>query len=462
MSPQNYELNLQLRQFIDASVLVIALWLSHLLRFSLNGVLGLTTIPDFSQFIWLILILLPFAPLVLELHGFYDHILEKRPLQSLRQILTSMVWLGCLVALCLVFLRLELPSRAVALIFVPLGTLSLLAVERLSVLSLKRQAENGALRERIILAGTQEEMDQLQESLLKDNRALFEVKSRFVLDEQPLSELIRAMHEHSVTRVIFVGGRTQLHLVEEAIQACDIEGVEAWLLADFIQTRNSQPVWSNLSGRPVLVFSSKPGVAWTLAAKRVIDIVGSGLGMLVLSPLFLIVVLLIKRDSPGDAIFKQARGGQHGYPFTMYKFRTMYTDAEQRRAELLDQNEMAGPVFKVSDDPRITGIGSWLRKTSIDELPQLWNVFRGEMSLVGPRPLPVYEVEQFENMAHRRRLSVKPGCTCLWQISGRNEVTNFDEWVRLDLEYIDHWSLWLDLRILMGTIPVVLLGRGAK
>jgi lipopolysaccharide/colanic/teichoic acid biosynthesis glycosyltransferase len=146
----------------------------------------------------------------------------------------------------------------------------------------------------------------------------------------------------------------------------------------------------------------------------------------------------------------------------MYKFRTMVTDAEQRKQELAAFNEMSGPVFKVSNDPRITAVGRWLRKFSLDEFPQLFNVLRGEMSLVGPRPLPVDETRRFDDFAHRRRLSVKPGLTCLWQISGRSNVRDFKEWVRLDLEYIDNWSLWLDLKILIQTIPIVVKGSGAK
>ena len=140
----------------------------------------------------------------------------------------------------------------------------------------------------------------------------------------------------------------------------------------------------------------------------------------------------------------------------------MFSDAEQRRHELEAYNQMSGPVFKLDDDPRITQLGRWLRKYSIDELPQLFNVFLGQMSLVGPRPLPVYEVENFSNPAQRRRLSVKPGITCLWQISGRNEVKEFETWVKLDLKYIDNWSIWLDLKILLWTIPAVLFGVGAK
>jgi lipopolysaccharide/colanic/teichoic acid biosynthesis glycosyltransferase len=174
------------------------------------------------------------------------------------------------------------------------------------------------------------------------------------------------------------------------------------------------------------------------------------------------LALLVKLTSPGPIFFRQQRSGLNGRPFVMYKFRTMVTNAEQLKQELAAMNEMSGPVFKVSKDPRITRFGRFLRKFSLDEIPQLYNVLRGEMSLVGPRPLPVDEVKRFNDLAHRRRLSVKPGLTCLWQVSGRNNVKDFKDWVRLDLEYIDHWSLWLDLKILFWTVPVVLTGAGAK
>jgi len=180
------------------------------------------------------------------------------------------------------------------------------------------------------------------------------------------------------------------------------------------------------------------------------------------SPVLVLAAVLIKLSSPGPVFFRQQRAGLNGRPFTMLKFRSMVSDAEQRKHELELLNEMSGPVFKVSHDPRITRVGRLLRKYSIDEFPQLLNVVRGDMSLVGPRPLPLDEVARFDDLAHRRRLSVKPGITCLWQISGRNNITDFQEWVRLDLQYIDNWSLWLDLRILLQTVPVVMLGTGAK
>jgi exopolysaccharide biosynthesis polyprenyl glycosylphosphotransferase len=196
--------------------------------------------------------------------------------------------------------------------------------------------------------------------------------------------------------------------------------------------------------------------------KQLLDFFGSLVLLIFLALPLAVVAAVIKVTSPGPVLFRQQRSGRNGRPFTIYKFRTMVTNAEQLKHELAAMNEMSGPVFKVSQDPRVTRVGRWLRKFSIDEFPQLYNVLLGEMSLVGPRPLPVDEVKRFSDLAHRRRLSVKPGLTCLWQVSGRNDVSDFRDWVRLDLEYIDNWSLWLDLKILWWTVPVVLTGAGAK
>lgn len=172
------------------------------------------------------------------------------------------------------------------------------------------------------------------------------------------------------------------------------------------------------------------------------------------------IAALIKLTSPGPVLFAQTRAGLNGRPFRLYKFRSMIQGAEKLQDKLQDRNEMSGPVFKIANDPRLTRVGRFLRRTSLDELPQLWNVLRGDISLVGPRPLPAYEVKKFK-LREQRRLSVMPGITCLWQISGRNEV-GFDEWMRLDMRYIDTWSLWLDIKILLLTIPAVLVQRGAR
>lgn len=197
-----------------------------------------------------------------------------------------------------------------------------------------------------------------------------------------------------------------------------------------------------------------------LFVKRLTDVVVSFVLLVLLSPLLVAVAIAIKLTSPGPVFFVQERMGMNKRRFRLYKFRSMVVDAERRRGEIANRNEMDGPVFKIKNDPRVTPVGRFIRKTSIDELPQLFNVLKGEMSLVGPRPPLPSEVRQYEWL-FQRRLSIKPGLTCLWQVSGRNEVS-FKQWMELDRQYIESWSLWLDFKILLRTIPVVLLGKGAS
>jgi exopolysaccharide biosynthesis polyprenyl glycosylphosphotransferase len=212
--------------------------------------------------------------------------------------------------------------------------------------------------------------------------------------------------------------------------------------------------------QPVLVYSTNRHREWQLLVKRLADVVFASLMLLVLAPLLGLIALIIKLGDRGPVFYTWKVVGQNKKNFTGYKFRTMVTDADMLKEKLEAQNEMKGVVFKIKHDPRITAIGRLLRKFSLDELPQLWSVLKGDMSLVGPRPPLESELRRFESW-HRRKLSVKPGLTCLWQVSGRSTITDFDEWVRLDLAYIDNWSLWLDFKILLKTIPVVLTGRGA-
>jgi exopolysaccharide biosynthesis polyprenyl glycosylphosphotransferase len=333
--------------------------------------------------------------------------------------------------------------------------------EALRLLYLTRFGQT-QFRKRIILVGDAGDTGRLRKTLAERSPESLEVLAELDLNEQPVNELVRLLHEHSANAVVLNAKHTYFGQMEKAIQACELEGVETWLVADFFKTQISRTSLDDFYGLPMLVFRSGPEISWQGLCKQLLDYVGALVLMVLSSPLFLVAPLLIKLTSRGPVLFRQQRCGLNGQPFTMLKFRSMVSDAEQRQHELATLNEMSGPVFKVTNDPRITWIGRILRKYSLDEFPQLLNVLRGEMSLVGPRPLPVDEVKRFDDLAHRRRLSVKPGLTCLWQIRGRNEVRDFKDWVRLDLEYIDHWSLWLDLKILWRTIPVVLRGTGAK
>jgi len=233
--------------------------------------------------------------------------------------------------------------------------------------------------------------------------------------------------------------------------------------ADFIKTTIARPSLDAFDGNLMMVFRSAPEATWTILLKHIADRLLGLIILIVTLPLWIFAIIGIKISSPeGSVFFIQERGGKNGRPFKMFKFRTMIVDAEEKKKELAEMNEMSGPVFKMDNDPRIFSFGAFLRKWSIDELPQLINVIIGQMSLVGPRPLPIKEVEEIKESAHRRRLSMKPGITCIWQISGRSEITNFDDWVKLDLKYIDNWSLFLDMKILLMTIPAVFLNKGAK
>jgi exopolysaccharide biosynthesis polyprenyl glycosylphosphotransferase len=211
---------------------------------------------------------------------------------------------------------------------------------------------------------------------------------------------------------------------------------------------------------PYFALHNETRDGWPLILKRILDILCSALLLILLFPLFAIVAALIKITSPGPVFFRQERVGRNKRRFLIYKFRTMVTNAEQMMSQLEKLNEVSGPVFKIKDDPRITAIGKWLRRTSVDELPQFFNVLKGDMSLVGPRPLPMRDYQGFNEDWQRRRFSVRPGITCLWQVQGRSSIA-FEQWMELDIQYLDEWSLWLDLKILARTIPAVVRGSGA-
>jgi exopolysaccharide biosynthesis polyprenyl glycosylphosphotransferase len=249
-------------------------------------------------------------------------------------------------------------------------------------------------------------------------------------------------------------------LVHSIVRLCEEQGTIVRVWPDIFHLRIAKLHIDELNGIPFVTLRSGPQNEWLLILKRLIDVLGSITLLLALLPLFAVVAVLIKWDSPGPVFFTQERVGLNKRRFQLIKFRTMAKGAEKQQQVLEHLNEAVGPVFKIRDDPRITRIGKFLRRLSIDELPQLLNVFKGDMSLVGPRPLPLRDVENIDTQWHKRRFSVYPGLTCLWQISGRSTLS-FDDWVRLDLEYIDNWSLGLDLKILMRTIPAILKGDGA-
>jgi exopolysaccharide biosynthesis polyprenyl glycosylphosphotransferase len=274
-----------------------------------------------------------------------------------------------------------------------------------------------------------------------------------------VSDLPALLLHEPIHQVLMTGRAWGTETLRKVADSCEEVGVKFSMDANFLGLSVARAELEDFDGWSVLTFSSTPADVEALAIKRVVDVVLSAISLVLLAPLLALVVVVVRLDG-GPALFSQERSGLYGRTFRMWKFRSMVVDAEEQRAALEIKNEMTGPVFKIAHDPRVTRLGSFLRRTSIDELPQLWNVLRGEMSLVGPRPPIVAEVQKYERW-QMRRLSMKPGLTCIWQVSGRNDV-DFETWMRQDLQYIDNWSLFLDLKLMFQTLPVVLLGTGAR
>src|SRR6266496_665085 len=464
MLRRDRQLRTQIYQLKDAALFALGLWLAHFVRYHVPAEFlwwNFDPIDTFDKFVWLYLIIIPGVPLVLESQGFY-----QRPVFASRRETAWTLFKGCLLTTVSVILVMFLFRVALARgVIVLFGTISFGLVflsEELLRLAYRSRFGELQLKERVLLVGAAVDTARMREDLRSLRDGDLEILAELDINQSGIADLVKLLHETSANSVIINAKHTFFGQVEKAIHACEIEGVEAWLVADFFKTHVSRTSFDDFYGRPVLVFRSAPEASWQGVFKQLLDLVLAVVLLVFLLPVFLFVAVAIKQTSPGPVLFRQRRCGLNGRPFTMLKFRSMVSDAEQRQQELAALNEMGGPVFKLSKDPRITPIGKCLRKFSIDEFPQLVNVLRGDMSLVGPRPLPVDEVRRFHDLAHRRRLSVKPGLTCLWQISGRNNVSDFKDWVRLDLEYIDNWSLWLDFKILCRTVPIVLAGTGAK
>jgi exopolysaccharide biosynthesis polyprenyl glycosylphosphotransferase len=274
-----------------------------------------------------------------------------------------------------------------------------------------------------------------------------------------LADLGRIIQEAVVDEVVFVVTPASLSGMEEAFLLCEEQGVRTRVIMEYFPRQTAKAYVEMIDGTPVMTFTTAPVNVTALAVKRVVDVLLSLFLLVLAGPLMLVIALLVRLSSPGPALFRQERCGLAGRRFTLLKFRSMHADAEARKAGLAHLNVMDGPVFKAVDDPRVTPVGRVIRRLSLDELPQLWNVLVGDMSFVGPRPPVPEEVLRYERW-QRRRLSMKPGLTGLWQVSGRNTV-DFNTWMKMDLDYIDRWSLLLDLTIILKTIPTVLSRKGA-
>lgn len=352
------------------------------------------------------------------------------------------------------FLKLDL-SRLFLLLFVGLQFVCLLLFRwnAGSLVGVIRREFGGQLN--VLIYGLGERAEELAEQIRRNA-----AEGTQILGIVNAPDAVRtALREHIVDEVLFAVPPEELSSLDELFLQCDEEGVRTRLSIEFFPHVNSEVYLDRLGPTPMLTFSATPSDEVKLLAKRVVDFVVAGVVLVLSSPVLLVAALLIKMSSPGAVVFRQTRCGLNGRKFTLYKFRSMVENAEALKEQYAHLN-VKQLNFKIPNDPRLTAVGRWLRKFSVDELPQLWNVLKGDMSLVGPRPATPDEVERYERW-QRRRLRMRPGLTCIWAIEGRDRL-DVETVMKLDMEYIDNWSLSLDSRILLRTIPLVLLGRGAN
>ena len=409
------------------------------------------TVMPVQIYLWLLAIILPTWAVLLPLFGVYSEP-GLRPLYQILR-LSKAIGFAWLVMLAVQFFVNQDQTNRLIVLFTLVINYLLLVSYRVIIFKITK---HGALDIRhVAVVGTGQTARDFARTIEEHRDWGLKLAGIFSQEE------VRAVLESGgIDELILVADRDSLNEFTHIFVMCEELGVTARVILNFFPHSIARMELHQFEGFPLLSFSTTPTNEALMLVRRILDVVLAGLLVLITLPVTAITALLIKLTSTGPALFKQERCGLNGRLFLMYKFRSMVDNAEQLRFELEALNEMDGPVFKSSRDPRITTIGKIIRRFSIDEVPQLYNVLRGDMSLVGPRPPLPQEVARYERW-QRRRLSMKPGITCLWQISGRNEVS-FDDWMKLDLTYIDNWSLLLDLKILLKTVPVVLLGRGAK
>ncbi|MFZ5802120.1 MAG: sugar transferase [Candidatus Omnitrophota bacterium] len=275
------------------------------------------------------------------------------------------------------------------------------------------------------------------------------------------ADLAKLLERRVVDVVIFLAHEKHPEIVRDAVGECERRGIEIWLRLDILERKFSRASIESLQGLPFINLHSGPQDAGALFVKGVLDRVMAFVFLVLSLPIMLVTAIIIKLETPGPVFIVQYRAGINGRKFLFYKFRSMITNADEYKAALRKRNEHKGPVFKLTVDPRVTKVGKFIRKYSIDELPQLWNVLIGDMSIVGPRPLILPETKNIRGW-QRRRLSMKPGLTCIWQASGRSDIADFADWAKMDLQYIDNWSLGLDLKLILKTVPAVLFAKGAR
>jgi exopolysaccharide biosynthesis polyprenyl glycosylphosphotransferase len=476
---------IRLMKITDALIIALSFYLAFFLGMSLRQSLvglPLAFAPSndaegamifLKNHLWLVLITIPAWIGLMSADGVYENFRTKLLIEISWRIfrtgLLSVVIMGAVVFI----LQMTLTSRLYVAVFAMTAFLGLIANKAIWKKVMDVAFRRGYNLVNLLIVGSgpraQEFIKVVREhanwglnivGIVDDDPKLL---GKHVLDYEIIGrirDIPRLLREYVIDRVIFVIPRLWLNRIEAAIEHCEMEGIDTAVAINIFHPKLAQIKQSHFAQIPLLLFQTTNAKEWQIFLKRIVDLLISLIALIVLSPLLICIIIVIKISSPGPVFFRQKRVGMNGRLFTLYKFRSMVIGAEMRKRELERSNEMSGPAFKMRRDPRVTKFGRFMRRFSLDEYPQLFNVLKGDMSLVGPRPPLPTEVEMYE-VWQRRRLSMKPGITCLWQVSGRNRI-DFNRWMEMDLQYIDNFSLWFDFTILVRTLFVVLTGYGAS
>lgn len=450
----------------------IVIGFSFLLAYYLK--IGDLTISQTKEFAWILVVALPVWYYLLQRF----HLYESIRISTVPRILSSLLkahFIGGIVSAALIFVIEPAGfGRTIFGYFVAISFV-LLALEKVGIVFFLRSIRKRGLNTRnVLIVGTDDRSLNFVRLIEKHTEWGLKVAGLVTLSEHirispiagyqivgSLDKLVDVCKRHTIDEVVFCVAVEFLPHLEDHILDMEEMGITTRMIMDFYELQSSRREIGLFHGEvPVLTFYSRAFDSSQLFLKRILDLAGALAGLTITAILFPFLAVAIKHDSPGPLFFGQKRVGRAGRIFTCWKFRSMTADAEERKKDLLHLNELNGAVFKIDDDPRVTKVGAFIRKTSIDELPQFWNVLKGEMSLVGTRPPTPDEVSKYENW-QRKRICIKPGITGLWQVSGRNQIKEFDRIAMLDIQYIENWSLWLDIKILFKTIWVVIAQRGS-
>lgn len=456
--------------FFDLSLVIISFVVAYYIRYFISP----DSIHSIKEYSWVLLPSIPVWYYFLAKHKLYKSIRHITYFELFWKILSvhTLAWLT-MSALILYFDR-DFYSRGLFVSYVAISFIFIFTERCVLKLFLGFIRKKGHNYRQLLIVGAQERATQFIR--LVEEHADWGLHIFGILQVAPdglmesvcgykvlgrLNDIRGFCKQHPIDEVVFCLSKDQVVDVEEYLKDLEDLGLTVRMVLDFYKLERFKKDLSFFGGTlPILTFHSKSLDSQQLFVKRILDIVGATTGFLMMLALFPLIAVGIKMGSPGPIFYTQIRVGESGRTFRIFKFRSMYQDADLRKVQLMQQNEMKGAIFKLKNDPRITPIGRFLRVTSLDEFPQFWNVLKGEMSLVGTRPPTPEEVGQYDNW-HHRRISIKPGITGLWQVGGRSQIEDFDEVVKLDLQYIDNWNIGLDLRILLKTVWVVLTSRGS-